>query len=158
MALSALLTPWSLVRLAALILSLTGIIMLASILPTINAHIDILYAYDVETLYPALAFAGLAWTALYAGAWLFKVLADGGRAWHPGIDVALDFIGWGLNWGMGGLLLAWIADPDFLRDACGDDGLYVERDCRLARLVTGVEWTVGLLTIIVGYVSFSGVF
>lgn len=151
--LKPLLTRWPFLRLLAVTLSIISIVMLASLLPVINGN-GIFYADGLEELFNCFPWAGNCFTVFYSGISLIafsaeKIKNGKERPCHPGVDIAFDFIGWGLNWSMGIILLTWVdySNPDFY---CERDRYYDEWDCGQARAVTGVQITACVLTLTVG--------
>lgn len=138
---------WVLLRLIGLLLSIIALLMLASLLPTAENDADY-YADGMGPAYISLPFAGNCWTIIYNSIILGIVLA--GTKYHPGIDIALDFFGWSLNWCMGLLLLIVAGTYDYRQYACDWSYGTDKEDCRMATKFVGIQWTGGLLTFIVG--------
>lgn len=148
MGLAALFTRWPILRLIAILFSAAALIMLGAIFPVINGN-DIFYGDGLETVYVALPWAGNCWTIIFHGAYLLTLLILG-SPWHPGMDIAFDFIAWGLNWGMGIMLVIWTAFADDISIYCQRDSVYDEYDCRQMTAVTAVQYIGGILTVVVG--------
>ena len=154
--LKPLLTRWPFLRLISVLLSSISIIMLGSILPVIEGN-DIFYGDGLEDAFNCFPLAGNCLTVLYSGITLIVFLAKSNkngkeeRPWHPGADIAFDFLAWGLNWAMGILLFTWVGmDYDDPAWYCERDQFYSERDCSETKAVVGVQTTASILTLVVG--------
>lgn len=147
MHLSALLTRWPLVRLIALAL-------LASLLPTLCTNPSI-YADSLGATYVGIALAGPVWSTAHCGLrLLFVALAGGVHASGAG-DLVWDFLGWGVNWAVGGVLLEWAVGLDYVEFRCDRDGGFDAVACTAARRVEGFEHAGGGLIVVVGSVFAS---
>lgn len=175
---SRLTTRWAIVRHVSNILSLAILIMLTALLSIVNMDSTWFYADGmgvVNVLVP-LGAVNLplllntrnrtppnlskqnCWSILWNTISLCLTLFLGW--YHPGADIAMDFVTMGMNFGMGGMLIAWVAPlpSNYYSTAdalCEKDNYYDTYDaqaCSDSKTVDGVEWTAGVLLLIVGYV------
>ena len=77
------------------------------------------------------------------------------QPYHPGADIAMDFMGWGLNWGMGIVVLIWVSYTRRLSDECDNTASYYYDAslCSEKEAADGIQLTAGALCVLVGYVS-----
>lgn len=135
------------VRLTALVLSVIAIIMLAATV-TINNNDDTLYADGWGPFMSGITLTGPCWTVLWCSIVLLLCLIN--HAYHPGADIAMDFLGWGLNWSFGILGLMWMGDLYFVDYQCNNSYAHDAGDCALAKKVTGLVITSDVVCLIVG--------
>lgn len=146
MAISTILTRWPLLRLTGLVLAIPTIIMLASIIPLTDQ--DGFVDDGMNKAFTCFPFAGNCWTVLYNGSMLLVLVVRG--SYHPGIDIAMDFLGWGLQWAMGILLVIWrsmSSDVEWTCDYRGADS----QACANSKKMSGIQWAGGILSIVIGY-------
>ncbi|KAK5165727.1 uncharacterized protein LTR77_008650 [Saxophila tyrrhenica] len=92
-----------------------------------------------------------AYTLLYSTPTLLLHLLRGPHPYHPGIDIPFDFIGWGLGWAMGCLLLAtnlkykYPSNEDY---PSGDGRVIMEGE-----VLKGVEIAGAVFAVVVGAVD-----
>lgn len=74
-------------------------------------------------------------------------------AYHPAVDIALEFIGFGLAWGWAVAVIQWTAEMNYADD-CG----YTSNGpnfCTQAKALMALEILAGILAFTYGYVSFD---
>ena len=70
--------------------------------------------------------------------------------YHPGVDIGLDFISWGLAWGFAITILMWTAEMDY-----PDDCQYEYKTpgfCPHAKTLMAMEVLSSILALVYGYV------
>lgn len=148
-------TPRLYLRLTCILLSVAILVMLVTLLPVTHNNSDY-YADGLGSTFVSMPIAGNCWSIIYCTI-ILGLNVFGNIQQHPGIDVAMDFFGWALNWCFGIMLLWWTADgvDNEVEFAC--DNIYNsysgfdEGACALAKKMVGLHYTSGLLAVIVGY-------
>ena len=140
------------IRLTALLLSIAALIILATLLVTMNNNMDY-WADGNGGTFVFLPFVGNCWTIVYSIIVLGIVLGSN-KHQHPEVDVAMDFFGWALNCSMGIMLLWWtvtyvVDETEYECDPrLGFDG----KACGFLRKVVGLHCTGAILIVVVGCV------
>lgn len=142
---------WLILRLAATLLCIASVCMLGSLLPAFD---DTRFFGDGSSAtFVSLPFAGNLWTILYNGIVLILFFCH--RPYHPGVDIAMDFMGWGLNWAMAIMLIIWTTYAEFTEYECDPDYNGSAAFCSTARRIDGIQWMAAILTLAAGYVEFQ---
>lgn len=149
------------IRVATLLLGLLGLIFIIVALALHNTDDFVGYeasVYDflsLATVRPrkhslTLTVAAHTRQFCYTIAWSFSaicVLVFHGP-YPPPVDIALDFVGWGLAWAMGALVIQWSAEMDYPSD-CGWSYNSVSF-CTRAKTLMAMEILAGILAFVYG--------
>lgn len=140
-------TPRSLYRALAALLSTTTTALLSFLLPLLSSNAD-LNPQNENSIAVGLPLAGTVWSLLHNGSLLLAVAM--GASWHPGVDVALDCLGWMLNWGVAIVVFVYAAMFGDVESICEESRTNGPGLCQAAKKVAGIEYTGGALCLVVG--------
>lgn len=78
------------------------------------------------------------------------------RSLCVGVEIGLDFLGLGFNWGFAGALISWCVYMNHTASICDEDhGQYQQKYdklCRQGKTLDGLEYSSGAFLLLIGYV------
>ncbi|KAK3050102.1 hypothetical protein LTR09_008757 [Extremus antarcticus] len=150
---SALTRPTTILRFTILLFSIVTIILLGLAYRLTGPAADWeFYGDGPGRAFPAMCFAAVAWSIIWSATAVGMTL--GHVDYHPGVEIGLDFLGLGFNWGFAGALISWCVYMNHTASICDEDhGRYQQKYdklCRQGKTLDGLEYSSGAFLLLIG--------